>query len=357
MQRTPSLMLVLALVAVASTTRAQMIGGGGPASTDCWVTLSSMPSPNRPTSKPSYVQCADQDVTCGDQNPALGYCQFQAQLSLNTSTGFPLCAPTDAMGFNIPYSGPTNDDHPKHINDFEVLQQFGEGNMPLSSTDLDKLSGFKSIGVRLGVSLSGKPHFINTTLKLQPTVCTSGLLTDGKCPPGFAKDSDTFKFVCTAPVDMTGAKISPCSGIASTFQQIQEHIFDRKCSNMATCHGSADPAHDLCLKPICGARSAYTDLVGVTPHNFFASTDGLKRVDPTNLSNSLLWRKLKGGSLLNNTTFGTSAYGFRMPYHNPSADRARPKLTGGEIKLIEQWILAGAPQTGFIATTFSGACQ
>lgn len=338
---------------------AQLVGGGGSPATDCWVTYDSHPAANKPASRPNRVECADQDSTCGDADAALGYCSFDVQVAFNSTTGFGSCAPTAAPAgsFAIPYSGPTNDDHPKHNADFEPFVQFAEDHLPLTTGDTDVVSGFKPVSVPLSIRFGASgPRFRNTTVMLKPTQCAAALLSNGKCPSGIPNDKDTFKLTCTVPVDsMTGAKISPCTGILSTFQQIQEHIFDRKCSTMATCHGSADSMHDLCLKPACGARSAYTDLVGVTPHNFAAATDGLKRVEPGNPQNSLLFHKISGGALLNSTTFGPGTYGARMPYHSPATDRARPKLSSGEIRLINDWILAGAPQTGFV--TSLGACQ
>jgi hypothetical protein len=74
-----------------------------------------------------------------------------------------------------------------------------------------------------------------------------------------------------------------------------------------------------------------------------------------NPENSLLFHKINGGTRLNSATFGNGAYGLRMPYNNAAAGLARPKLSAGEIRLINDWILAGAPQTGFVISR--GACQ
>ncbi len=348
--------LVVCWVAAAAL-HAQVIGGGGPTSTDCWVSFDSVPSPNYPPSRPRGVRCADQDSACGDADPALGRCRFSVQIALN-STAFPGCSPSDfpASSFAIPYTGPSNDDHPKHIPDFEPLQLFADGQLPLTSSDTDKLSGFQPVTVTLPIRFtSSGPRYRPATLTLQTTLCQIPLFS-GRCPSGQLGDRDKFKLLCTPPLDpMSAQPVSPCSGIASTFQQIQEHIFDRKCSTLATCHGSVEPSHDLCLKPSCGARSAYTDLVGVSPHNFAAASDGLKRVEPGNLEQSLLYRKVLGGRQLNSPMFGSGAYGLRMPFHNPAADRARPRLTAGEIRLLRDWILAGAPAMGFISSPYS--CQ
>ncbi len=346
------------VLAVALPARAQ-VGGGGPTATDCWVAFQSNPAPNTPASSPKFVRCRDQDATCGDADNTLGQCGFQVQIGLNSTT-FPGCSPSNfpAGSFAIPYTGPSFDDHPKHVPDFEPLQLFADGELPLTSADVDRWSGWQTVRVVLPVTQTGAgPKFRPFTLRLQTTICTVPLLSGGRCPVGVSHDTDAFRLVCLPPIDpMTNQAISPCSNVASTFEQIQQHIFDRKCSNLAGCHGSIEPSHDLCLKPSCGgSRSAHSDLVNVTPHNFAAATDGLLRVKPGDPDGSLLYLKVLGGSRLNSPMFGPGAYGLRMPFHNPSADRARPRLTGGEIRLLKDWILAGAPATGFIASSYS--CQ
>lgn len=358
MKRTQLILQTIASCLLALPAWAQ-VAGGGPTATDCWVAFQSNPAPNTPASKPKYVRCRDQDAACGDADPTLGLCGFQVQLGLN-STAFSGCSPANfpAGSFSIPYAGPTFDDHPNHVPDFEPLHNFVEGELPLTNADTDRWSGWETVRVVLPVTqTSTGPKFRPYTLELQTTLCSVPLLSGGKCPAGVDHDKDTFKLVCQPPVDpMTNQAVSPCSGITSTFEQIQQHIFDRKCSNLASCHGSIASTHDLCLKPTCGgSRSAYSDLVNAAPHNFAAQSDGLLRVKPGDPDSSLLYLKVLGGSRLNSPMFGTGAYGLRMPYHNPSADRARPRLTAGEIRLLKEWILAGAPATGFIASSYS--CQ
>lgn len=348
------IMLVLAL----SLPVAAQVGGGGPTATDCWVVFQSNPAPNTPVTNPKYVRCRDQDAACGDGDTTLGQCSFQVRVGLN-STAFGGCSPSSfpAGSFAIPYAGPSFDDHPKHVPDFEPFQLFADGELPLTSADVDRWSSWSTVRVVLPVrQTSAGPKFGPFTLKLQTTLCAVSLLSGGKCPAGVSQDKDTFKLVCQPPVDpLTNQPISACSDVTSTFEQIQKHIFDRKCSNLAGCHGAVEPSHDLCLKPSCGGRSAYTDLYNAPPHNFAASSDGLLRVKPGDPDGSLLYLKVLGGARLNSPVFGPNAYGLRMPYHNPSADRARPRLTAGEIRLLKDWILAGAPSSGFIASSYS--CQ
>ncbi|GIW45546.1 MAG: hypothetical protein KatS3mg077_2828 [Candidatus Binatia bacterium] len=344
---------------LAGASASAQVPGGGPSTTDCWVAFQSVPPPNSPASRPKAVRCRDQDAACGDGDTTLGQCGYQVQIGLNT-TSFSGCAPSSfpSGSFAIPYTGPSFDDHPKHVPDFEPLQLFADGQLPLGPADTDRWSGPTTVRVVLPVrQTAAGPKWSPFTLKLQTTLCTVALLSGGKCPAGVAADKDTFKLTCLPPIDpMTNQPVSPCTGITSTFDQIQQHIFDRKCSNLAGCHGSIEPSHDLCLKPSCGGgRSAYSDLVNAAPHNFAANSDGLLRVKPGDPDGSLLYLKVLGGARLNSPTFGSGAYGFRMPFHNPAADRARPRLTAGEIRLLKEWILAGAPATGFILSSYS--CQ
>ena len=346
--------LVIGQVAAAA---GQVAPGGGSADTDCLVTYDSIPAPV-PASKPTHVQCADQDASCDGDPNRLGYCRFQLQVSFN-STGFAGCSPANlpAGGFLIPFSGAANDDHPKHIADFEVFQQFAQDSLPLTAVKTNVMSGFSDVTIPLTITFaSSGPKFKKTTVTMQPTMCTNALIL-GKCESGL-KDKDKFKLNCTPAIDgMTGKPVSPCTGISGTFQQMQEHIFDRKCSAQASCHGSPTSFHDLCLAPSCsaGTRSAYTDLVGITPHNSAALMDGLKRVDPGIPANSLLIHKILGE--LDSPNFGPDQYGKRMPYNDPAHDRARKKLSSGEVQLISDWITAGAPATGFVSTSAKGACH
>ena len=357
-------MLVAAVVLLPAPPAAtQVVPGGGPATTDCFVTYDSHPAANNPTLRPKYVKCADQDVSCGDADGRLGYCGYDVQLTLN-STNFPSCTPQDfpVGSFLIPFSGAQNDDHPKHIPAFEPLQQFVDDQLPLDTAvgDVNLMSGFVSVVVPMSIGFSSRcPVFKTTTVSLQPTMCTLPVDAKGRCPPGGKRDSDTFKLICTPAADpVTKLKVSPCDGVTSTFQQIQDEIFDRKCSTLAGCHGSAIPPHNLCLKPSCNgdARHAYTDLVAVDPANEAALNDKLERVMPGDPGHSLLAHKINGGAQLNDQTGFVGAYGLRMPYNNPFAGRARPRLSSGEMQLITDWIVHGAPESGLVST-YTSACK
>jgi hypothetical protein len=357
-------------VAGAGVGGAQTVGGGGLKATDCWMTFASTPAPNFPPRRPTQVRCPDQDVACGDESPKLGYCSFRLAIIFNDSHFAPECVPLDLPGpdgFLIPFSGAANDDQPKHIPDFEVFEDFAQNTLPVTADMTDVASSLSSVTVPMQILFTSRgPMFRTTTLQMHPTLCSVPLV-NGRCPPGAARDIDTFNLTCTPATDpVTRAKISPCTGIASTFQQIQEHIFDRKCSNLAACHGSM-MAGNLCLKDPTqpcdgGSRTTYTDLLGQTPTNFYASSDGLKRVDADGATsgdpaNSLIVHKINGARQLDSPSGGKAAYGVRMPFNDPLQRKLRRQLSRGEIQLISDWIQAGAPSSGFVATPALGACH
>lgn len=336
------------------------VEGGGTSSTDCWVTFDSVPAVNFPALRPRSVRCADQDPACGDADNRVGYCGYSVNLILDSSHFNPPCAPMDLSHnqFLIPYTESTNDDHPLHIDDLQPFQNFvSNTGLPLTASQTDVASGFNPVTVPLSIAFTSKgPAFRTTTVTVHTTMCTVGIHGESLCPTS-PKDVDNFKLTCTPPIDaMTGQPLSACTGITSTFQQLEEHIFDRKCSNLAACHNPGPS--NLCLNSAgCGSASPYTDLVGQLPFNPSARADGLLRVDPGNSGNSLIVHKIHGGSQLNSTSGVAGAYGLRMPYNNPAVGKSRPKLSKGEIQLITDWIAAGAPSTGFVSTSAPGACH
>jgi hypothetical protein len=79
---------------------------------------------------------------------------------------------------------------------------------------------------------------------------------------------------------------------------------------------------------------AYANLVGVAPANFAANAAGKLRVDPGHPENSFILDKLRGDL---DVTEG-----------EPMPLQLR-RLPSAAIQLIEEWIAAGAPETGFVA--------
>ena len=138
-------------------------------------------------------------------------------------------------------------------------------------------------------------------------------------------DADRLKLVCQ-PADGATA----CDGVASTFDEIQKLIFTPTSCARSTCHDVQQEPHDLSLAP----GEAYANLVGVVAHNPVAAAAGTLRVAPADPAHSFLVQKLRG--LL------APGEGARMPY-------GLKPLPAAAIELVEEWIAAGAPATGFVA--------
>jgi hypothetical protein len=79
---------------------------------------------------------------------------------------------------------------------------------------------------------------------------------------------------------------------------------------------------------------AYANLVGVSPTNLAAQNAGKLRVDPGNPGNSFILDKLRGELAIGE--------GDPMPLQ-------LRHLPDNAVRLIEEWITAGAPETGFVA--------
>lgn len=115
----------------------------------------------------------------------------------------------------------------------------------------------------------------------------------------------------------------------STFDVIQQRIFDEKGCAVSTCHGTFGQG-GLDLRD----GAAYGTLVGVAASNAAAAAAGKVRVVAGDAAASFLSQKLHG------TMAGTE--GSRMPL-------VGGVLNAAELALVDAWIAAGAPQTGFVA--------
>ena len=125
---------------------------------------------------------------------------------------------------------------------------------------------------------------------------------------------------------------TPTEGAAS-FAQIQTTILTPSCAT-ANCHVGAGAQANLVLS----ADVAYENLVGVKPTNPNAVADGLKRVMVGKPDSSLLYHKLV------------------FPPGHHASDYGNPMPTGtgglstGQLEFVRQWIAAGAPKTGIVAS-------
>ena len=116
-------------------------------------------------------------------------------------------------------------------------------------------------------------------------------------------------------------------GVRSTFEAIQDHIFNESCIS-SSCHSSAWAAAGLSLEP----DVAYEQLVGRVPQNAKAREEGMLLVRAGEPDKSFLMTKLTGSGV---------GYGDRMP-------RSYSSLSGVAIDAIRAWIAAGAPRDSVV---------
>jgi hypothetical protein len=306
------LLVAIALVSSLAAPASALTPGGGSATTDCLAEFAGTPA-NQPPARPREIRCTDNDPAC-DDDPTLGICRFRAEVCLNvTDPNLPGCAPQSLESFFIENAQP--DTNPKHDFDFQTLEdQLNFLVLPLDASDVDVCSGEVQMSLRLPIqpSKSGG-RFRRGRKSIESTL--SG--------PNDVRDDDRLKMTCVPGEDTT-----PCDGVTSTFVQIQRHIFTPTCA-LPTCHNVAQAEHQLSL----AEGEAYANLVGVPANNLVANGAGLQRVDPGNPANSFLLKKLRGELV--------DGEGVRMP-------RDLKPLHHLHIELIEEWIAAGAPETGFV---------
>lgn len=132
---------------------------------------------------------------------------------------------------------------------------------------------------------------------------------------------------CSEPGD-------PSLDPASSFAQLQRHVFDPQCVSCHAQNGSAFAQSGLSLE----SGVAYQQLVGAQPKNDAARADGLQRVKPFSAPQSLLYHKLQW----NPAHHVGHAYGSPMPLGGGS-------LSAGQIDFVARWIAAGAPREGVVA--------
>lgn len=125
---------------------------------------------------------------------------------------------------------------------------------------------------------------------------------------------------------------SPMEGAAS-FALIQTSILTPSCAT-ANCHVGAGAQAGLALT----ADVAYDQLVGVKPTTPNALADGLRRVMVGKPDSSLLYHKLVFPP-------GHHARDYGNPMPSGTAG-----VTVGQLEFVRQWIAAGAPRTGVVAS-------
>lgn len=305
---------LLVLVALVATAGATTPGGGAPL-TDCLAEFAGTPA-NRPSTRPRDIRCVDGDPTC-DDDPTPGVCGFHVGVCLNvTDPALPACAPADLEDYAIENEQP--DTNPRHDFDFQGLEDAVEfSTLPVAASQQNVCTSTVPMSVYLPVRFEkggaawrkGKKTIRATLTGADSTIV----------------DADKMSLTC-----LPARGTSPCDGVASTFDEIQQTIFTPVSCARSTCHDTAQEPHNLSLAP----GEAYGYLVGVPPTNLVAQSAGKLRVDPGNPANSFILDKLRGTLL---------------PGEGDPMPRQLKRLPDDAVELVEEWIAAGAPSSGFVA--------
>ncbi len=130
---------------------------------------------------------------------------------------------------------------------------------------------------------------------------------------------------------------NPSGSIISSFDLIQDRIFTPSCAT-AGCHLAATDASFAQHGLVLAKSAAYSQLVGVTAKNPNALLNKILRVTKFQSTQSLLYHKLNWDAAHHSSI----DYGVPMPLGG------KP-LSVGQLKFIQNWIEAGAPEKGEVA--------
>jgi hypothetical protein len=306
---------LLALVLVAAAPVLATTPGGGSPTTDCLAEFAGTPA-NRPATRPRDIRCVDGDPTC-DDDPAPGVCGFHVGVCLNvTDPALPACAPADLEEYAVENEQP--DTNPRHDFDLQGLEdELVFLTLPVAASQPDVCTANVPMSVYLPVRFQkGGTAWRKGKKTIRATLTGASTAT---------VDFDKMKLIC-----LPAENASPCDTVISTFDQIEQTIFTPTSCGRSTCHDVAQEPHDMSLAP----GEAYANLVGVPPANLTARNAGKLRVDPGYPANSFILDKLHGTLAVGE--------GDPMPLQ-------LKRLPSNAIALIEEWIAAGAPATGFVA--------
>lgn len=308
------------VVAAAAPSAAVIVGGGGSSSTDCLLVLDA--PANNPVSAPRNVRCTDGDPACDSDGTVNGICSIEIAVCANSTFNQSACNRDGVSSISVDHSADNGD--PKFDPDFLALRnQIGmDFGFPLFGAD--SCSGSVVIRVPIkGPIGNNKCGRAKKKLRIE-TVSTAG-------PSGVSRDVDTMKLFCSPAPNGCDPQVL----YSGTFDRMQRQIFNQSCA-LSSCHDSESQAGSLLLE----TGASYGNLVNAAPVNGGALGAGWLRVDATGASpqNSFLFHKIEG-------SLPDDSYGVRMP-------RNRPKLNKTLRAVIEQWIGAGAPPTGWVPGTF-----
>jgi hypothetical protein len=316
---------LLCAVSIAGHAGASIIPGGGARSTDCLTVFQS----------PATVSGNSHQITCTDGNPdgspkcdadgaVNGECQFQVAVCAN-STSDPACTLNGVRTIFVDHSADNGD--PKFDTSFQALQSRIDNEIDPPTSDSDSCTGTTNIVVKLkGPFSQNRCRAGHKTIR----VTTTSEFIQGHQ----VTDVDTLRLTCRP----TPESCDPAKLFSGTFDRIQKQVFNENCA-LSGCHDSQTQQAGLLLE----VGASYGDLVGADPTNLAAQMLGWKRVNvlsPTSgdPDTSFLFHKITGdlGPGLDS----------RMPF-------GKPPLPANLIEIIRLWIVAGAPQTGWVPGTDS----
>jgi hypothetical protein len=311
------LILTALVVPIGTSVGAVIVGGGGGTATEC-LTVFDAPANYRPE-KPRHVLCTDGDASCDGDGVVNGVCEFQVAVCANSPFD-PRCLYFGVHGVAVDHAA--DDGDPKFDPDFQAVQDRINAQIPADTT-AEVCTAPTTIRVPVVGPLGSLCKRGTKKLRIRTTSTP---------PPASAPkiDKDKIKLMCE-PAILSGG-CDPQTLFTGTFDRIQRQILNTSCA-VGGCHDSQTLAGGMTLE----AGTAHGSLVDVTPINAAAAGAGWKRVAAGDPATSFVFHKLTGD-------LPDTSYGERMP-------RGKPKLNGLLIDVIELWIAAGAPATGWVPGT------
>lgn len=124
------------------------------------------------------------------------------------------------------------------------------------------------------------------------------------------------------------------SNTSGSFELLQKKVLTPSCAT-AGCHSSVSDASYKQHKLVLTGADLYQNLINGAVTNPKAIAAGLKQIVPKDVANSFFYQKV-------NFAKSTHQYGNSMPLGSDA-------LTDKQIKFINDWIVAGAPEKGHVA--------
>lgn len=307
------LAVVLAfLLAPQTQARADTVAGGGLRQSDCLSVFQTLPGARL---RGRRLICTDGDPSCDEDGEVDGICSIALGVCLNAS-GLGRCSSPGVAWLTVEHAADDGDS--LFDPDFQALQARidAKADFPEHAEDVCTALSLFRVPVD-GPRRAGSCRAGRKTIRLD----ARSVFTQGRQ----LRDRDRLHLVCRPAAQGCDAELF----FAGTFDRIQQQIFDQRCATGA-CHDSESMAGGLLLE----RGAAYSSLVGGLPSNGSAAAAGLLYVTPSDPGASFLWRKLAGGL--------APGFGARMP-------SGESRLPAHLRKLVEAWILAGAPAAGWVS--------